>query len=206
MILRSLYGSLYDLWKKGLRDYFLRVCAAFVLLALVFFGAGELFPSLQERLWKLINISMESAGVYTEDGTISAMNIFANNMMACFFVLLYGLVPFLRLGALSLGLNAMSLGTMAVWYVQNGVSLLVLIAGILPHGIIELPVLFLTMAMSFYTCDQLTRRWRKDEQAHSLWGCTVLSMRLYSLVVVPLLAVAAWVESVITPLFLSLLP
>ena len=98
MILRSLYGSLYDLWKKGLRGYFLRVCAAFFLLALVFFGAGELFPSLQERLWKLINISMESAGVYTEDGTISAMNIFANNMMACFFVLLYGLVPFLRLG------------------------------------------------------------------------------------------------------------
>ena len=39
-----------------------------------------------------------------------------------------------------------------------------------------------------------------------LSGCTVLSMRLYSLVVVPLLAVAAWVESVITPLFLSLLP
>ena len=110
----------------------------------------------------------------------------------------------MRIGALSLGLNAMSLGTTAVWYWENDVSLGILLSGITPHGIVELPALFLALSMSLYTCDQLSRRWRRDEEAHSLRGCAVLSLRLYSLVLVPAMAVAAWIESTITPLFMSL--
>lgn len=203
-LLRILYGSLCHLWKRGLRDYFLRVTASFFLLALIFFGAGMLFPSLQERLWSILSSSMANVGAYSDDGSIKALPIFLNNLSACFFILLYGLLPFVRIGALSLGLNAMSLGTMAVWYLTNGISLSVLFAGVVPHGLIEFPALFLALAMSLYTCDQLSRRWRRDEEAHSLRGCAVLSLRLYSLVLVPLLAVAAWIESAITPLFISL--
>lgn len=204
MILRGLYASLYDLWKKDLKHYFIRVCISFFLLAGIFFAAGLLFPALQERLWSILSASMESAGVYNEDGSISALAIFLNNLTACFFILLYGLLPFARIGALSLGLNAMSLGTTAVWYWENGISLGLLLSGIAPHGVVELPALFLALAMSLYTCDQLSRRWRRDEEAHSLRGCAVLSLRLYSLVLVPVMAVAAWIESTITPLFMSL--
>ena len=90
------------------------------------------------------------------------------------------------------------------WLFLAALFLPMLFAGIVPHGLIEFPALFLALAMSLYTCDQLGRRWRRDEEAHSLRGCAVLSLRLYSLVLVPLLAVAAWIESAITPLFISL--
>ena len=93
----------------------------------------------------------------------------------------------------------MVMGCTLVWYVQNGVSVMAYLAGILPHSIVELPAMFLSFGMGLYICDQLTRRIRKDETAQGPWACTVLLARVHLLVLIPMLCAASLLEAYVTP-------
>jgi stage II sporulation protein M len=139
-----------------------------------------------------------------EAGTLSPVDLFVNNLRATLFTMLYGLIPFLQLPALALGLNAMMLGVLAAWYVSEGISLAVYLAALIPHGIFEIPALILAFAMGLYVCGQLTRRCRKDESALHLWDCLVQISRVLLLIEIPLLVVAALMEAYVTPVFASL--
>ena len=79
------------------------------------------------------------------------------------------------------------------------------LAGILPHGILELPAMFLAFGTGLYICDNLTRRIQKDPTALGAWGCIVVMARVHLLVLLPLLVGAAMVEAYVTPLVMSLL-
>ena len=117
----------------------------------------------------------------------------------------YGLIPFIQLPALALGVNAMVIGVMAAWYLTEGYSMLGFLASILPHGLLEFPALILAFAMGLFVCGQLTRRlFRKDESALHVWDCLVLMSRMLLLVLFPLLAGAALIEAYITPAIASL--
>lgn len=201
--LRLLYGSLLDCWKHGLKDHFRRCTAAFFLLALIFFGLGMCFPEVQNKFFGMVSSAMDNVDAVTEDGSISPMALFANNVSACGFIMIYGFLPFVKLSALALGTNAMVLGTTAVWYVQNDVSLLTLLAGLLPHGLVELPALFLAISMSLYICEHLSRRCRRDKTAYGPWACVVLMARMHVLVLLPLLLVASLLEAYVTPLVMA---
>ena len=195
--LHQLYGSLRDLWRNGLKDYVFQSAAAFFILVLVFFGMGMAMPELQEKFFSMTQSAME--GAISEDGTIDAAYLLANNISACGFIMLYGFLPFIRFPALPLGINAMVMGCTLVWYVQNGVSVMAYLAGILPHSIVELPAMFLSFGMGLYICDQLTRRIRKDETAQGPWACTVLLARVHLLVLIPMLCAASLLEAYVTP-------
>ena len=93
--------------------------------------------------------------------------LFGNNVRASAVSILYGFIPFLYLTALALGTNALILGVFAAYYVNNGVSLLVYLAGILPHGIFELTALMLAFAGGFLLCRQITQYVRSNTKGMS---------------------------------------
>lgn len=198
-----LYTSLRDLWRSGLKRHFCQSAAAFLILVLIFFGLGMAFPELQEKFFSMTQSSL--SGAMGEDGTIDALYLLSNNITACGFIMLYGFLPFLRLSAFPLGVNAMVLGCTMVWYVQNGVSLGTYFAAIVPHGIVEFPAMFLAFAMGLFICDNLSRRIRKDQTALGPWACMVYLARLHLLVVLPLLVAASLLEAYVTPWVLSFL-
>jgi stage II sporulation protein M len=140
-----------------------------------------------------------------EVGNLSAVALLSNNLQACTMIMLYGLIPFVHLTALALGMNAMLLGVLAAYYVTNGISMLVYLAALIPHGIFEFPALILAFAMGLYVCGQLSRRCRQDETAVPLAECMLLILRLLALVLLPLLAAAALMEAYVTPFVASLL-
>lgn len=204
-ILEYQFKGLRDAWHNGLSREVQRSVIVFPLLILISFGVCMVFPALRENLLGYVLSSMDGTGAIKDDGTLSALALFSNNLGATAFIMAYGLIPFIQLPALALGVNAMVIGVIAAWYLTEGYSMLGFLASILPHGLLEFPALILAFAMGLFVCGQLTRRlFRKDESALHVWDCLVLMSRMLLLVLFPLLAGAALIEAYITPAIASL--
>lgn len=204
MILQYQFDGLKNAWHNGLNGEVKRTAIAFPLLAVLAFAAYMVLPDLRARLVDLVMDAMNGLNVTGENGSLSALGLLSNNVRACAFTMVYGLIPFLRLPAMALGVNAMLLGVLAAWYVSEDISMLGYLAAIVPHGIFELPALVLAFAMGLYVCGQLTRRCRRDESALHVWDCLALISRMLLLVLIPLLALSAVVEAYVTPVIASL--
>ena len=204
-ILRHHCSGLQTAWHDGLAGEVKRSAIAFFTLAVLAFIICLALPDLRQRLVDYVLSMMGGLDIQDQSGTLSAPALLSNNIRACVFTMMYGLIPFLLLPALSLGVNAMLLGVLGAWYVSEGVSPLVYLAAVIPHGIFELPALILAFAVGLFACEQITRRlFRKDENALHLWDCLVLMSRMLLLVLIPLLAAAALIEAYITPVIASL--
>ena len=202
--LRRNYASLKDCWNSGLKEHFVLSTAAFFILVVIFFLLGMFVPQVQENFMALTEAAMSSA--VSEDGSVDGIFLLTNNITACGMIMLYGFLPFIRFSALAIGTNAMMLGCMAALYVQNGFSMLTYFAGILLHGILELPAMFLSFAMGLYICDNVSRFFRRDTSACTPWTCAVWLARFHLLVLIPLLTGAALLEVYVTPLVMGLFP
>jgi stage II sporulation protein M len=178
--------------------------AAFALLIVLAFIGGILFPKLPASIVAQFSQIVDEAGVADEGGRYSAKAIFLHNLQAMAAAVCYGLIPALHLPAVLLGMNAILLGGVAAYYVNNGISLLLYLAGIVPHGIFELPAIILALACGLYLCSYLTGRvFRRDRTPRQPVFRRI--GRVFCLVIVPLLALAAMAEAYLTPLILNAL-
>ena len=191
--------DLREAWTDGLKEEVKRSAIAFLNIWALFFAVCAIFPDLRAKLVQMMFSTLSSKNLSNESGKISVLALFLNNVQATAFIMLYGLLPFIQLPALALGVNAMMLGVMASWYAAEGISPLAYLAALLPHGVLELPALFLAFGTGLYICGQLTRRCRKDQSARSLWACMTLASQTLLSVLVPLLLIASFVEAYVTP-------
>ena len=204
-VLQYQISGLKSAWQNGLSGEVLRTAIAFPILVMLSFTLCTVFPALRDSLLSMVLSSMESMGIVNEDGSLSALALFSNNLRATVFIMVYGLVPFIQLPALALGVNTMALGVLASWYIAQGYSIVAFLAAVLPHGLAEFPALILAFGVGLYVCGQVTRRlFRRDESALHVRARLVLISRMLLLVLIPLLAVAAILEAYVTPLVAAL--
>ena len=139
-------GSLLRKFLAGGFRRTLGYCAlGFVATLLLGAGIGMALP---EEAARMMNDFMEQAaqsGVVTEEGELSVFALLMNNWRAMLISAAYGFVPFLFLPVISLVTNGALLGMLAALFVSQGTSLLVYLAGILPHGIFEIPALVFSL-------------------------------------------------------------
>lgn len=182
---------------------FVRMAAiVFAALIVLTFAAGLLLPRQAEGIVELFAQVMYESGVLDTEGSVQVLALFLNNLRAAALSALYGLIPFLFLPALPLGINAMVIGLFAAYYVQNGMSLLTFLAGVLPHGIFELPALVLGIALGLCLCRGLTDYVRKNTKGVMVPLFQNL-LRVFAFWIVPLLAAAAILETYVTPIILQ---
>lgn len=201
--LKRQYADLASAWEDGLKHETKRSAIAFLILYLLALGVCIAVPNLRERLVSMAVSTIDSLAVTDSNGMLSALALFSNNLRACAFIMIYGLIPFILLPALSLGMNAMILGVLAAWYLAEGIPILAYFAALIPHGIFELPSLIYAFAVGLYVCGQTTALVKRREGALPLWGCLSLIAKAFLLVQLPLLAVAAVVEAYVTPVIAS---
>lgn len=202
--LRCQSGGLPGAWNGGLKDETKRSAISFFILWALFLVLCTVLPELRSSLAERMLSTLDSLNATDSTGRISALSLFSHNVESCAFIMIYGLIPFVHLPALAIGVNAMLLGVMAAWYLAEGISPMVYLAALLPHAVFELPALFLAFGMGLYACGQLTRRCRGEADALTLWSCLVLMSRVLLLALIPLLAAAALIEAYITPLAAAL--
>jgi len=201
-LLKAQRDALREFWHSGFSYEVMRSSAAFLILIFLGFGSCMASPKLLDNIMTVVFSFFNGLDLQSSGGQLSAAGLFLNNLRACTVAILCGLIPFLYLSALALGVNAMLLGVLAAWYVRGGHSFLIYLAALLPHGIFEIPAIVLSFSAGLYFCGRISRELRNGG-SYPLSSCLRQAARIWVLIV-PLLAAAALMEAYVTPLVLNL--
>ena len=202
--LAAQFAPVLRAWRNGYEAEVRRAAIAFFLLVFLAFGVCLAVPELRLGFSAYLQHLFQGMDLTDGAGNLSPLLLLANNLRACAVTMLYGLIPFVRLPALALGVNAVLLGGLAACYAATDTTMLLYAASLLPHGIFELPALFLAMAGGLYLCRTLVRYVRRNEKG--LVGPVVLNLlRLLVMHIVPLLLAAAAIEAYVTPVVMEAL-
>lgn len=198
--MKKQFRAIGDFWRAEYGRYVGMTAAAFLVLLMLAYIAGRLFPDIPVSVISAFNEDIAGSGIVQEDGSFNVLALFTNNLRAMVLGVLYGFIPFLYLPALALGVNAAILGMLAS--LIDGQWLL-LAAGILPHGIFELPALFLSLAAGLCLCKNINVYIRKNEKG-VMKPLLLNILRVVVLLVLPLLVIAAVMETYVTPALMQL--
>lgn len=198
--MKKQFQAIGDFWRAEYGRYVGMTAAAFLVLLVLAYIAGRLFPDIPVSVISAFNEDIAGSGIVQEDGSFNVLALFTNNLRAMVLGVLYGFIPFLYLPALALGVNAAILGMLAS--LIDGQWLL-LAAGILPHGIFELPALFLSLAAGLCLCKNINVYIRKNEKGF-MKPLLLNILRVVVLLVLPLLVIAAVMETYVTPALMQL--
>jgi uncharacterized membrane protein SpoIIM required for sporulation len=210
----SSIGEWYKLEvRDALRQLWLPV-GVLVLLAIVTFWAG--FEWTVTTVPKLVNMTspdavhglsqrFEQSTTFIGLGqTFSAPFIFTHNLRAVGLILLAGLVSFSVLGMLVYLANLSTVGVLLGVFQLLGYSpITLMVNGLLPHGIFEIPALILASAAMLrigvvLVTPQMGRS-LGEVVLESLADWTKIAVGL----VLPLLLIAAVIETYVTPVLLA---
>lgn len=138
-------------------------------------------------------------GTIAPEGTITALGLFRNNVTAGALLAALGFIAPLAIGALAVngaiigvaaGLSESAAG-IAAWKM--------IVFGVLPHGIVELPALFFAGAIGLYAGTY----WMRKRKPYSWGRMFALSGLAFLVFVVGFDAVAALIEAHVTPLVMK---
>lgn len=155
--------------------------------------SAEDLKKLQENLGDLPDLESVS-------GNLNAGFLFLNNTRAMALIFLAGMVSFSVLGVLFYMINVSLIGGVYAFLELIGVSPMpIFLAGVLPHGIFELPALLIGSAVVLYIGAALVTPQNGKSMGEVVIELMADWTKIFVGLVVPLLAIAALVEAYITP-------
>ncbi len=186
----------------------LQKCAyihTYVIYALIVFlisvFAGYYITTLETGEMRILFEQLLTDSAVLEDvGPVTLfLIIFFNNTIKSFFIALlgtfFGIMPLLFIIA-----NGYMLGVVSFFIIEE-FGLVPLMWGIVPHGIIELPLLIIVAGYGLWLGDSFMKKIRhKEPIKHKI----KIVMRTFSKYLVPLFFFAAFIEVFITDFFLTL--
>ncbi len=155
-------------------------------------------PSVGESMVAMMNDEVFNS-IQSENPAVVAFNIFANNTQTS-VILLIGGASFGLITTLILSFNGFVIG-IVIEYVRQEQGLYVILAGILPHGIFEIPALLLAGMFGLLIGEEL---WR---ELHGTGDTILVAQQMgkqFLAYVLPLLGIAAIIEGFITPEIIQL--
>jgi len=167
----------------------LREARSFVFFAALVFAVGVVVGlGNPNRFESLLQSFGAMAREFEGHGVLALIGmIFLRNLTAAFFAMwtgaLLGILPFLAALA-----NGVVLGALLA-YVE-GAQLLKAVLSLVPHGIFELPAMFISWGLGFWRGAWLFRK----EKSQGFGDRAGKAYRVFFSVVVPLLAAAAVIE------------
>ncbi len=182
-----------------LRWYILTVVAVFAIFMAIGYMVAVMSPSFTDQT---ITGFKEEVGPLKQTSAIQLMlGIFENNVIKCFLVVVLGLAlgiaPLLFMMA-----NGVVIG-IVVGATLTKAGLLYVMVGILPHGIIEMPMVFLSAAIGLKLGFDVIRA-LVLKKVH-LWRDVREGLLIFIFWVAPLLFVAAFMETFVTGTLLYML-
>ena len=200
--LRKAYHNVFEFLFGGPKFLLIGVAVGFLAVGVL----GALYcMNDQKAMWELMETIQESLGDISKEGFAEAVDLFINNATVCLLSLGLGLIPFLFPTAFVLVSNGFIMGVLWAMYASQGLNPIpYYIAGILPHGIFELPAIFISVTLGLYLSYTISKRIVQSKHAKGTVVPVLKNSALtFVLVIIPLLVVAALVESFITPITLG---
>ena len=201
-MIKEQYKKTFHFIGKDMRWIVLGTVVIFIALIVL---TDLFFMKHTDMMTQLLQEFQETLKDIAPDGTISAPLLFLNNLKACLIAMATGLIPFLFIPVLVLDVNAAVMGAVASMYRMAGMSVVSMyLFGILPHGIFELPAILLSISMGLYLCYCLVKRICEGRYNSGIVKEALGNMlRTLLTLIIPLLAVAAVIETYVTPILMS---
>ena len=197
------WNSAGNYFSKNLKQTFFICLGIFVVTVIINAIIFQTNPQIAEMYYKELVAVFEDKSMSHYTGLSLWLWIFMNNLLAGGLTVLSGFIPFFFLPLLSLVSNAMIIGLLGAVYQINNVGWLPLLAGILPHGMIEIPALVLAATLGIHICNviikTITKKNLKGELKQALLAC----LRIFMLWIIPLFFIAAFIETFMTPIIFN---
>jgi stage II sporulation protein M len=177
------------------------VVALFVLSAALGYVIPGMYPEVVDAL--LSGLQDKADQLTGQQPLLMMLGIFWNNAFASLLALIFGLAAglFPLFFVMSNGIAIGIVLEMIVAKMGASVGILVFVAGILPHGIIELPAVLISasigLKLGYHALLSLIKR--QDMVTVELMS----GLRIFVFWIVPMLFVAAFIETFITSLLLG---
>jgi len=153
-----------------------------------------------ERLEKLEAGVRQMPNLTNLEKSINAPFLFMNNTRAVTVIFLAGLVSFGVLGILLYMLNIGVIGGLFAMFQLLGMNPVpMFLAGVVPHGIFEIPALMIGSAAALYIGASIVTPQTRKSMGEVILELLADWMKIFLGVVIPLLAIAALIEAYITP-------
>lgn len=198
---RSLLG---EFMRSDFRRYLFWCAIGLTAAFALGLGSAAVRPDLAETALDAFAQQVEQAGVLDGEGGMSVFALLMNNWRAMLLSAAYGFIPFLFLPVISLLTNGALLGIMASFYLAHGMSMLLFLAGILPHGVFELPSLVLSIACGARLCVNMCRLVTSSPKRTPMVELLGDLLRVLVLLVAPMTVAAAFIECYVTPVVMGL--
>ena len=128
-----------------------------------------------------------------------AITLFINNFEAS-LLLFFGGATFGMVTLLVLVTNGVIIG-FVVEYAAKLQGTAAVAAGIIPHGVFEIPAFIISSGLGFLLAESLWLEYKGTDDAAK---CAAGLAKIYIMIVIPLLAAAAIIEAFITPQIINL--
>ena len=195
------------------KNHFLLMMILFFLFSILAYFSLEWMAQSNGFLRKVANRIINTYGV-GQEGFGTAMgwevmwSLFLNNAIATGFAIFLGFIPIVILPYGVVVLNGLTVGFIVRLVSEEGLSVFkIMIFGLLPHGLTELPAFFLATGISSYISVTILKRWlikKEPTQFPTIKTLGLMVGKTYVMVILPLLLMSAWVEAFITPRLLIL--
>jgi len=193
--------NLIFIFKGFIATYLAKIKNLSFLLVIFFFfsiflgyGLAHGYPRQTETtIYNGLKDMIEPAKTYSPI-QLFALIFFKNSIVAIISVLsgiIFGIIPILIIFT-----NGLILGIIS-YVILGQYNILILSAGILPHGIIEIPALILSAASGIRLWQSLYHRILYDKGELGNEFLSIIAF--FTLIIMPMLAIAALIETFITP-------
>ncbi|PXY71399.1 hypothetical protein CXX78_00300 [Candidatus Parvarchaeota archaeon] len=179
-----------NLWKESVR--YILESKNYIILAGLLFVSGSLFGLVFASELGFMDETLKKLIEETKNMNVSQLIffIFQNNLIVAFLMIILGIFlgifPIINIFA-----NGAVLGF--VFSKIQGVNLIKAIFSLLPHGIFELPAIFISVGLGIKLGMFLFAEKRKEEFTKRFYG----SMKVFFSIILPLLILAAIIEGLL---------
>ena len=188
--------------KKTLRIPFLFLISLFLIAALFTHIFLVLHPEAAQKLFSLMAKILQQKIPVREPGFPLFLAILKNNLQASFLMFASGIVPFLFIPAFGVLANGAGIGVITAVYQNSGLNpAALLLFGIAPHGLFEIPAFLFSAAMGLHLSIFLFKLifYPQPMNRPSFLSSLKRTALLWLVIVVPLIVVAALIETFVTP-------
>lgn len=198
------FACIRQFWDERLHKTYRIMLIALVIAIAAGYATCISSPEITTTILDSFMEAVIDTGIIDETGAISPFGLLMNNWMAMLLCVVYGFLPFLFLPLLVLFSNSYLIGAMGAYYEIQGISMKAFLAGIIPHGIFELPALALAAAMGFILCITIIKKLLHSPGTPPMGELVSDILRTLLLAVFPLLVAAAAIEATVTPMVMEM--
>ena len=206
--IKSVYIPEWHFFRSKLWLWFKLSLVLFLISLTLFFLFFSYQPTVAETLKRKGGPLVREpghldAGLHSD--SLKQMSIyFIHNLQACLLQIASGLIPFLFLPFVSVILSGfIDAVFLATWNLFGSDLLDVYLTTVFPHAIFEYAGIFYSAGLGMFLCGDLSKKVLGRDRKDSLTLLTGIKQvsRSYIFVIIPLFAIAAIMEVLITPLF-----